>query len=53
MKLQMKLDGNATEYHNEVQELTGQKDDLVKKNKVLHREKKGNILALCMHHVLI
>ena len=52
-RLQMKLDGNAAEFRNEIQELTNQKDDLIKKNKVLHREKKGNILALRMHRVLI
>ena len=49
----MKLDGNAAELRNKIQELTNQKDDLVKKNKVLHREKIGNILALRMHRVLI
>ena len=45
VKLQIKLDGNAAEYRNEIQKLTGQKDKLIGKNKVLLREKKGNILT--------
>ena len=49
----MKLDGNAAEYRNEIQKLTGQKDELVGKNKVFQREKKGNVLASSIHHVLI
>ena len=49
----MKLDGNAAKFRNEIQELTTQKDDLVRKNKALRREKKGNVLALCMYRVLI
>ena len=38
----MRIDGNATEYCNELQKLTDAKDELVKKNKTLRQEKKGN-----------
>ena len=40
----MRLDGAFAENHNEVQKITAQKDEVVGKNKVLRREKKGNIL---------
>ena len=41
-QLQMRLDGNAAEYRNEIQKLTLAKDELVKKNKTLRLEKKGH-----------
>ncbi|XP_039821820.1 myosin-3-like isoform X2 [Panicum virgatum] len=39
-RLQMKLDSNAAEYHNEIQKFAEQKDELVRNNKSLHHEKK-------------
>ena len=41
-QLQMKLDGSAAEYCNELQKRTDAKDELVKENKTLRQEKKGN-----------
>jgi hypothetical protein len=43
-RLQSKLDGTIAEYRNEIQSITSQKDEVVGKNKVLRRKKKGRIL---------
>ena len=43
-RLQSKLDGTIAEYRNEMQLITSQKDEVVGKNKVLRRKKKGRIL---------
>ena len=43
-RLQSKLDGPIAEYRNEIQSITSQKDEVVGKNKVLRRKKKGRIL---------
>jgi hypothetical protein len=40
-----KLDGNAAEYHNEVQILTAWKNDIVGKNKSLRQKNKGISLS--------
>ena len=42
LKLQERLDGNAAEYHNEIQKLTAQKDNVVGKNKSLRQKNKGS-----------
>jgi len=52
-RLQMKLDSNAAEYHNEIQKFTEQKDELVCKNKSLCHEKKGNAMNPMLYWVLI
>ncbi|CAN6330358.1 unnamed protein product [Urochloa humidicola] len=36
--LQMRLDGNAAEYRNEIQTLTAAKDELIEKNKKLRQK---------------
>jgi hypothetical protein len=38
--LQSKLDGAFAQYHNEVQEMQAKSDDLIRKNKSLHRRTK-------------
>ena len=43
-RLQSKLDGTIAKYRNEIQSITSQKDEVVGKNKVLRRKKKGRIL---------
>ena len=43
-RLQSKLDGTIAEYWNEIQSITSQKDEVIGKNKVLRRKKKGRIL---------
>ena len=43
-RLQSKLDGTIAEYRNEIQSITSQKDEVIGKNKVLRRKKKGRIL---------
>ena len=40
--IQLKLDNAGVEHRNAIQAITAEKDDLVNKNKALHREKKGN-----------
>ena len=40
--IQSKFDSAGVEYRNRIQDITTQKDDVVEKNKTLHREKKGN-----------
>jgi FtsZ-binding cell division protein ZapB len=39
--LQSKLDGAFTQYHNEVQEMQANSDDLIRKNKSLRQKNKG------------
>jgi FtsZ-binding cell division protein ZapB len=39
--LQSKLDGAFAQYHNEVQEMQANSDDLVRKNKSLRQKNKG------------
>ena len=40
--IQSNFDSAGVEYRNRIQAITAQKDDVVKKNKSLRREKKGN-----------
>jgi FtsZ-binding cell division protein ZapB len=39
--LQSKLDGAFAQYHNEVQDIQGKSDELVRKNKSLRNKNKG------------
>ena len=45
-----KYDGTCTEYRNRIQELTDEKDQVIQKNKTLHREKKGDVLFSAAVH---
>jgi FtsZ-binding cell division protein ZapB len=39
--MQSNLDGAFAQYHNEVQEMQANSDDLIRKNKSLHQKNKG------------
>jgi FtsZ-binding cell division protein ZapB len=43
--LQSKLDGAFSQYHNEVQDMQAQSDELVRKNKSLCNKNKGRFLS--------
>jgi hypothetical protein len=43
--LQSKLDGAFAQYHNEVQDMQAESDELVCKNKSLHNKNKDMLLS--------
>jgi hypothetical protein len=43
--LQTKLDGAFTQYHNEIQDMQVNNDELVRKNKSLRNKNKGTLLT--------
>jgi FtsZ-binding cell division protein ZapB len=43
--LQSKLDGAFAQYHNEVQDMQANNDELVRKNKSLHNKNKAMLLS--------
>jgi FtsZ-binding cell division protein ZapB len=45
--LQSKLDGAFAQYHNEVQDMQANSDDLVRKNKSLRQKNKGMSMSAC------
>jgi FtsZ-binding cell division protein ZapB len=50
--LQSKLDGAFTQYHNEVQEMQANRDDLIRKNKSLRQKNKGMLSAKAIEYLL-
>jgi hypothetical protein len=45
--LKSKLDGAFAQYHNEVQDMQAKSDELVCKNKSLHKKNKGMPMSAC------
>jgi FtsZ-binding cell division protein ZapB len=43
--LQSKLDGAFAQYHNEVQDMQAESDELVRKNKSLRQKNKGKLVS--------
>jgi hypothetical protein len=50
--LQSKFDGAFTQYHNEVQEIQANRNDLIRKNRLLREKNKGMFAAKVFEYLL-